>query len=101
MMGEINVDAMLRRITAKQFRAWAHYDQLEPFGEIRADYRTASIVQMIANVNRGKKQKPYTLQEMLLKFEEAEPKRKQSPQEQLSILNILAMQQALAAKQER
>ena len=61
MAGELNVEAMLRRLTAKQFRMWEIYSELEPFGELRADYRAASIVQMIYNVNRGEKQKALPL----------------------------------------
>ena len=96
MAGELNVEAMLRRLTAKQFRAWEIYSELEPFGELRADYRAASIVQMIYNVNRGEKQKALPLQEFLLKFE-TEPKQKQSWQEQLAIMKLLAAAHAMDA----
>ena len=96
MAGELNVEAMLRRLTAKQFRAWEIYSELEPFGELRADYRAASIVQMIYNVNRGEKQKALPLQEFLLKFE-AESKKKQSWQEQLAIMKLLAAAHATDA----
>jgi hypothetical protein len=93
--GIVNVDAMLRRITARQFRELEVFEELEPPESVRDDYRTASIVTMIANVNRGPKQKAYTLQDFVLNFREVEPKKPQSPQEQLAILKILAMQQAL------
>lgn len=83
---------MLRRITAKQLRDWLHYDSLEPFGDIRADIRTASIVAMIANVNRGEKQPPYEIKDFLLRFDvEAKPPRpKQTWQEQKRIAYIIA-----------
>lgn len=84
---------MLREITAKQFVAWGHYDQIEPFGELRADMRAAQIVQTILNVNLGKNQKPYALKDVLIKFEEAvspEKKKKQSWQEQLALLKLFA-----------
>lgn len=71
-LGRVNVDALGRSLTAKQFVGWEAYAQLEPFSELRADYRTASIVQMLANVNRGKGQKAFTLKDMLLRFEEKE-----------------------------
>lgn len=60
---------MLRRMPAKTFRRWQHFDALEPIGELRADYRAASIVQMIANVNRGKDTPVVTLEECVLKFD--------------------------------
>jgi len=89
MAGELDVEAMLRRHTAKWFRGWEMYYELEPFGELRADYRAASIVQMLYNINRGKGQKALPLKDFVLKFEE-EPKRKQSWQEQAAMLRLLA-----------
>ena len=83
---------MLRSLTARQFAEWEHFVQLEgPLGEIRQDYRTASILQMLANVNRAAKQKPYTLEDFLLKFgeqDEEKPRRstKQTWQEQKALL---------------
>lgn len=81
---------MLRRLTAKQFLEWEHYARLEPFGELRADYRAALIASVIANVNRGSKQKPYTLEDFLLKFAE-EPVRKQTVEDQLAVAKMIAM----------
>lgn len=69
----MNVNKMLRSLTAKQFMEWMAYARLDPFNELRQDYRIASIVQILANVNRAKHQKAYTLQDVLLKFEESEP----------------------------
>lgn len=42
------------------------YYELEPFGSERADQRTASIVQVIANSNRPPGKKPYELSEAQL-----------------------------------
>jgi len=39
--GWVNVDAMLRSITVKQWWDWEVYAALEPFDETRADVRTA------------------------------------------------------------
>lgn len=67
------------------------WKKMEPFRELRADYRAAAISQVIANtMGRKKGQKPYTLDEMRLKFGEPETKRKQTWQEQLEILKIFA-----------
>jgi hypothetical protein len=81
---------MLRSLTWKQFAELSEYKQLEPFRELRADYRAASIVQIIANVNRSKKQKPYTLDDMRVKFGEQEQPKRQSQQEQFAIMMLLA-----------
>lgn len=86
--GRLNVDAMLRQLTAKQFIAWEHYAQLEPFGDIRADWQAASIATTIANVYRGKNT-PYKLEDFVIRFSE-EPSRKQTPEEQLAIAYVIA-----------
>jgi hypothetical protein len=89
-----DVDGLLRRRTAKQFRAWEHFIEIEPFSfdvELRADFRTASIVQVIANVNRGKGQKAYTLEDFLLKFNAEPQPRRQTWQQQLAIATAIAM----------
>lgn len=86
----VNVDKMLRSLTFKQFAELQAYKQLEPFRELRADYRAASISQMIANVNRGKKQKALTLEEARVKFGEQDAPRKQTQQEQFNMLMVLS-----------
>ena len=50
MAGELDVEAMLRRLPAKQFRLWEMYDAIEPFGDYRADARSAQITAMVHNV---------------------------------------------------
>jgi hypothetical protein len=52
-------------MTAREFTEWQAYYSLEPFGERRADYRTAQIVQMLANINRGPDTKPFPLSDFL------------------------------------
>jgi hypothetical protein len=85
----VHVHQLARSLTAKEFLAWETYAGLEPFDETRADYRAASIATMIANVNRGKGQKAYKLEDFVLKFEQ-EPQRQQTWQEQLKIMQLLA-----------
>ncbi len=78
---------MLRATTPQQFDEWMLYEQLEPFGELRDDFRMANTMQLIANVYRDtkKKQEPYTLQDFLFDFdgtlrERKEVQRKQTPE---------------------
>lgn len=85
---------ILRGLTAKELRGWEHYFELEPFDETRADYRAASIVQILYNVNRGKGQKALTLEEALLKFGEQPEKQKQTLEQQFAILKVLAAMHA-------
>jgi tRNA uridine 5-carbamoylmethylation protein Kti12 len=82
---------MLRRLTARQFINWEIYDAIEPFGQLREDYRTAQIVSLLYNVNRGKHDKAKSVEDFLLKFEEPQPK--QTWQEQLTYMKIFAAAQ--------
>lgn len=90
MAGEINVDRVGRRITAKQLLGWEAYMRLEPFGELRDDYRAASIVQMIFNMGVAKAKDRKPIGHFLLKWGEQEPERRQTWQEQQKIMTLLA-----------
>jgi hypothetical protein len=77
---------MLRSITARQLQEWMTFSELEPFGEERGDYRAASIVQVIANVNRDSKKHPdaFPIADFLLRFGDSVlPKAKQKDWKQL------------------
>ena len=89
-LGVVNVQKMLRSMTAKQFVEWAAYAQLEPFDEMRADYRAAYISSMIFNMAvAAKDRKP--LNDFLLKWdsESEPPKPKQTWQEQQAIARMI------------
>jgi hypothetical protein len=81
------VDAMLATLTAKQFAEIIAFKRIEPFSAMRADVRIASLVCMIANVNRGPQQKPYKIEDFLLQWGEKEV-RKQSAAEQLALMKL-------------
>lgn len=83
-LGRVNVDAMLRSLTAKQFVEWEAYARLEPFSEMRADWRAASIRQMIHNVAVEEKNQK-DIEHFLLKWKEEENKPKQTWQQKKSI----------------
>lgn len=97
--GEVNVDALARKLTAKQFLGWEAYASLEPFGERRADYRTAQILRMLLLVNTAAedRNKVPSLEDLLLAFEEKKPKVPQSFQEQIAIAKIMANAAAAGA----
>lgn len=101
---------ILRGLTAKEFLGWEAYARVEPFNvdiEARADARAASIVQVLQNVNRGKGQKAWTLQDAMLKFDEAEGKGNkdakrydpQTQEEMLSVLKALSIMQNTIVEQ--
>jgi hypothetical protein len=70
---------------------WIAFEQLEPFEEKRGDWRAASIVWAIASANRDpNKTAPYEIKDFLLNFGEAEPRKKQTAEEQMKILTMIA-----------
>lgn len=76
---------MLSVIPWDVYREWQAYAALEPFDEERGDLRAASIVQVLANVNRDRKKsrEPFTLDDVRLRFEGTAPhmKRQKSQDE--------------------
>lgn len=79
-LGWIDPYAMIRRIPAKLMVDWEAYMAVEPFDEVRADYRSAQIAQMLYNINRDTKKDPdgKPLGEFLLQFDDPEtPEEKQ------------------------
>lgn len=92
-LGYAHVNALARSLTAKQFQEWEAYALLEPFDEVRADYRAASIVTTLANVNRGERQAPFSLKDFLLNFEEPEQEvkpRRQTVDQQVKMAYMIA-----------
>jgi hypothetical protein len=65
------------RITAREYQNWKRFYQVSgPFGQERADYHTALIVQMLQEVkntiiavNGGNAEHPHSLESYLLKFQ--------------------------------
>ena len=47
-------------MTPRELQEWIVYDQLEPFGEIRQDWRFAYLIANIANMVRTKDQTPFS-----------------------------------------
>lgn len=81
---------MLRELTSKQFLEWLAYARFEPFDEVRSDYRAAQIAQMVLMVNLGKGAKLPTLDELVLKFEDAEAKPAQDWRAMKAITQLIA-----------
>jgi hypothetical protein len=64
------------------------YYQVEPFGEHRGDIRSAIVAQTVANVNRPKGRKPWTLDDFLPKYgQRATPEK--SPEELLFLAEMI------------
>jgi hypothetical protein len=90
----VDVDAMLEQIDARQFAEWRAYDILEPIGNVRLDWNSAQICQVLANVNRDAKETPeaYETGEFVLRWGDPKPvveKPKQSDAQMLSIARLI------------
>jgi hypothetical protein len=91
-LGEVNVDKMLRSITAKQLAWWEAYASLEPLdgGTTKIIQQLALVAQVLANVNRGEGQSAYKLDDFILKYEESgEEKPKQTDADKIHIFKVL------------
>lgn len=53
-----DVEGMLNSMTWRQYQGWMLYAAEEPFGEERADLRSAIVASVVANANRDPKRRP-------------------------------------------
>lgn len=59
-------------MSSHEFAEWMAFAKIQPFGELRSDFRFASLQALIANVNRDpKKSKPFTHEAFMPDFEKA------------------------------
>lgn len=77
---------MLRRMSSTQFEWWKTYNELDPIGADREDWRSASIVQALWNIARDPARVPdgWPLSDFLLGFGD-NPKPKPVVQEKQSL----------------
>lgn len=57
-LGEWDVDGLLDRMSARQFAEWAAFYVQDPWGERRADLRSALSASALANLWRSAKSRP-------------------------------------------
>jgi hypothetical protein len=74
------------RVDSAEFSRWQAYYKVEPFGEERADMRSAVIASTLANIHRGKG-KAYTLNDFMIDFS---GKEKKSAKEMSDIFSLFA-----------
>lgn len=61
---------MIDALGWERLQEWKAFSELEPFGEERADFRSAQVTQALWNIARDQKAHPkgWPLEEFLLKF---------------------------------
>lgn len=57
---------LLKRMPSAELTEWMAFDQLEPFGEPRADLRAALVCATTANAHRSRDDRPFALDDFLL-----------------------------------
>jgi len=105
-LGWVNPYKMARTIPARLLQEWEAYSAIEPFDEVRADYRSAQIAAMLYNINRDARKDPNgkPIHEFLLQFDREEP----TAEEKAKTLNnkmrvmelIMRAQAEVAAEQQ-
>lgn len=66
----------LAHISSRELAEWQAFYALEPFGDWRADLRSAIVASVIANANRDakKRHKPFAFKDFMPDFTPKEPK---------------------------
>jgi hypothetical protein len=59
------VRELLARIGSDELTEWMAFYQLEPFGDFRADLRSAIVASTLANAHRSKEGKPFTPEDFM------------------------------------
>lgn len=69
-IGGCTVAELQQRMGAAEFAAWLAFYQIEPFGEFRADMRSALVATLTANAHRNakKKREPFELSDFMFEF---------------------------------
>ena len=82
-LGRVDVDAMLAAMSADQLKEWMEYYRYEPWGQERADYRSAIVAHTVA-VSAGaqrKDKRPLRIADFLPEFGPPKPVKKQTAQD--------------------
>ena len=68
------VGELLARISSRELSEWMVYERIAgPLGPVRGDYHAAQIAATLQNVNRGKRGKARTLDDVRLRWDAREP----------------------------
>jgi hypothetical protein len=71
----MSVRELLVRMDSRELAEWQAYEKIEPFGEWRADLRSAIVASVVANAFRGKDSRPVSPEDFMPEFD-----KRQEPQ---------------------
>lgn len=85
-------------MSSREFAEWLAFFRLQPYGEMREDFRFARLMALLANVNRDPDtSREFTHEDFMPKFEDPEPDEPDDDQRQAVAMKIDAYFSALAA----
>ena len=76
------------RCNAQEFAEWVAEYSIDPWGEERADLRSAIVAMVIANANRGKGQPAYKVEQFMPKYDRQH--KQQTPEQMKALLTVMA-----------
>jgi hypothetical protein len=94
----MSVAEAMERIDSAEFAEWMAYERLEPFGEHRADLRSAIVACTMANAWRGKGSKTFTVKDFMPNFEPEKPMSAEEMQARLMMVFAINDQAAKRRK---
>ena len=56
-------------MSSAEFAEWIAFHNIDPWSQVRDDLRSATIATVIANANRGKRQRVFKVDDFMPKFE--------------------------------
>lgn len=74
----MTVQELGERMTARELAEWRAFYDLEPFGDLRNDFRTGILASIISNMFREKRDKPLTPVDFMI-HQDAKPNRSSDP----------------------
>ncbi|MGC5009745.1 phage tail assembly protein T [Streptosporangium sp. DT93] len=70
----MTVGRLLGGIDSRELTEWIAYEQMTgPLGPARGDHQAAQITATLLNVNRGKRRRPRTISDVLMRWDDQEP----------------------------
>lgn len=88
-------------IDSKEFAEWIAFNTINPGDPERGDMNTAQVCSLLANIHRGKGEKPYELSDFRLQFGDTEPVRKSTRELKTKLLMWRGMHKTINTKNKK
>lgn len=78
-------------LDSREITEWMAYERVEPFGVVRENLHAGIVAATVANVNRGKHQKPFQPGDFVLEF--GKGREEQTVEQMMAQLGMMATAQ--------